>query len=284
MNKTPSCHNSPLLGGSLSALGALALIAAALATSPVSLRAEVKAKNPAGKIYVASVAGGSQITVGDKVEDLAPKSAYPAQGALIETRPHGTLAMVFSNGTGVFLDQDTHIEVKRFTQEPFIPSRTDLAAEPSVSQTEVFLSHGIIAVSTSKLAPGSTMIYRTALGSINLHGGKLVLESDDDLTKISVLEGNGTVYGGEFDLIGKVIRAGEQAIIRQGPPGQPNFVEIGKIPTGELVSLEEKVIMANDARKTVFFQTDETGEIVVVQVVPASLPVNVTISPSQLPH
>lgn len=284
MNKTPSCHNSSLLGGGLSAMGALAFIAAALATAPVSLHAEVKVRNPAGKVYISSVAGGSQITMRDKVEDLAPKSVYPAQGALIETKPQGNLAMVFSNGTGVFLDQDTHIEVKRFTQEPFIPSRTDLEAEPSVSQTDVFLSRGIIAVSTSKLAPGSTMTYRTALGSINLHGGKMVMESESDRTIISMLEGSGTVYGGEFDLAGKVLRKGEQAIIRPGPPGQPNIVVIGKIPADELARLEDKVAMADAARKTVFFQTDETDEVAVVEVVPVSLPVNVTISPSQIPR
>jgi hypothetical protein len=174
--------------------------------------------------------------------------------------------------------------VKRFTQEPFIPSRTDLDAEPSVSQTEIFLSGGLMAVSTNKLAPGSTMTYRTPLGSINLHGGRMVIESDGDLTKISVLDGDGTVYGGELDLSGKVIHAGEQAIIRPGPPGQPNIIQIGKIPADELARLEDKAAVAHGARKTVLFQTDETGEVAVVQVVPASLPVNVTISPSQIPR
>jgi len=264
-------------------MGAFAFVTA-LAMAPARLPAETHAKIPTGKVYVSSVAGGSQITVGGKVEELTPKSVYTAQGALIETKLHGTLAMVFSNGTGTFLDEDTHIEVKRFTQEPFVPSQTDLDAEPSVSQTEVFLPQGLIAVSTNKLAPGSTMTYRTPLGSINLHGGKMVIESDGDLTKISVLEGDGTVYGGELDLSGKVIRTGEQALIRPGPPGQPNIVLIRKIPADELARLEEKAAVAYGARKTVFFQTDETGEVIGVQVVPASLPVNVTISPSQIPR
>jgi hypothetical protein len=283
MNKTHACHiASPFCRG-FSALGAIAFIAT-LAVTPTSVHAAARAKNPAGKVYVSRVAGGSQITFGDKVEELAPKSAYLAQGALLETKPSGSLAMVFSNGTGIFLDQDTHIEVKRFAQEPFIPSRTDLEAEPSVSQTEVFLSRGIIAVSTSKLAPGSTMTYRTSLGSINLHGGRMVMAADGELTKISLLEGTGTVYGGENDLGGKVIHAGEQAIIRPGPPGQPNIVQIGKIPANELAALEAKAAMAYGARRTVLFQTDEAGEVVVVQVVPASLPVKATISPSQLPN
>ena len=282
MNMIPPCSSTPLINRGFSVLGVFIFVAT-LAVAPASLLAATKAKNPAGKIYVASVSGGSQATVGDKVEDLAPKSVFLAQGALIETKPKGTLAMVFSNGTGVFLDQDSHLEVRRFTQEPFIPSRTDLETEPSVSHTEGSLSRGIIAVSTSKLAPGSTMIFRTSLGSISLHGGRMVMESGDDLTKISLLQGEGTVYAGEFDLGGTVIHPGEQALIRPGPPGQPNIVQIVKIPPQELAGLEEKANLANSARKTVFFQTDESGDVIVFQVVPAALPVKVTVSPSQVP-
>ena len=111
----------------------------------------------------------------------------------------------------------------------------------------------------------------------------MVMESGDDLTKISLLQGEGTVYAGEFDLGGTVIHPGEQALIRPGPPGQPNIVQIVKIPPQELAGLEEKANLANSARKTVFFQTDESGDVIVFQVVPAALPVKVTVSPSQVP-
>ena len=283
MKQTPSLTQRLLTHCGLSAIGAYACVVL-LTVAPVSLRAQIQPKAPSGKIYVAGLEGGAQIFTGDKIEALTLKSVYVAQRTAIETNPHGTLAMVFSNGTGISLDPETHIDVKRFTQEPFVASRTDLELEPSVSQTEVFVAHGTLAVSTSKLAAGSVMTYLTPLGSINLHGGKVVIEMEGGLSKISVLEGEGTVRGGEVDLGGKVIHAGEQAISRPGPPGEPNIVIIEKIPAGELAMLEEKDDLAYQARKTVFFETDGTGEITVVPVVPASVPVQATISPAKLPN
>src|ERR1019366_7859626 len=157
---------------------------------------------PVGKIYVANMEGGAQIANGDRIEAVTTKSIFVAQGSAIETKPRGVLAIVFSNGTGVALDPETHIEVKRFTQEPFIASRTDLELEPSVSQTQVVVARGTLAVSTSKLAAGSVMNFITPLGAINLHGGKVVIEVESGRSKISLLEGEGTVSGGDLDLGG----------------------------------------------------------------------------------
>lgn len=282
MNKTSAI--SPCRGfyRVLSALGTFAIIAL-VALTPAALHAQGRPKNPAGKIYVASLTGGSQIASGDTVEALSQKSIFLAQGARIETKPTGTLAMVFSNGTGIFLDHDTHIEIKRFTQESFVASRTDLELEPSISDTQVALSRGTLAVSTSKLAAGTMMSFSTSLGSINLHGGRLVIEAESGQAKFSLLDGEGTVHGGDLDLGGHVLHGGEQAVILPGPPGQPNLVKIGKIPADELASLEVKAAMAYAARKTVFFETDDTGDVIAVPVVPTTLPVQATVSPSQLP-
>jgi hypothetical protein len=283
MNKTFAMNPRQPVGRGLSAVGAF-VFTAALAFTPLALQAQAPKKNPAGKIYVASLTGESQVATGDKIEALTQKSVFFAQGARIETKLGGTLALVFSNGTGVFLDHDTHVEVKLFAQEPFVPNRTDLETEPSISHTQVLLSSGTLAVSTSKLAAGSTLTILTPLGSLNLRSGKVVIDSEADFTKISLLEGEGTVLGGGLDLGGKVLHPGEQAIIRPGSPGQPNLVEIGKIPDAELAALEDEAAMAYAARKTVFFETDTTGEIQAVPVVPASVPVQATVSPSQLPH
>jgi hypothetical protein len=273
--------NRQAFGRISSTIGALAFITTA-ALAPCDLLALTRAKNPAGRIYVASVDGVSQITAGDKIEALVLKASYFAHGKFIETKSRGTVAMVFSNGTGIFLDPETQIEVTRFVQEPFVPGRTMMEIEPSVSETEVLLSHGITAVSTSKLAPGSTFIVVTSLGSINLRDGKLVAEVTADLTRFTLLTGNGTVRGGDLDQSGKLLHAGEQAIIRAGPPGHPNNVEISQIVPVELAGFEEKGSTAYLARKTVFFETDAAGEILVIPVVPASLPVPATVSPSGL--
>jgi hypothetical protein len=287
----------PLLHCTLNNLGTTAFVTA-LALMPLSLPAQNQslqaqgfslqeqghAKTPVGKIFVVGVEGGAQVATGERIETLTEKSIFRAQGAQIETMTHGKLSLVFSNGTGVFLEPDTHIEVKRFSQEPFSASRTDLELEPSISHAEVFLSRGSLAVSTSKLAAGSTVIIQTWLGSLNLHGGDIVVESDSNAVKFFILKGEGTVQGGTLDLGGHVLHAGEQAVILPGPVGQPNIVQISKIPAADLPRLQEELDLAYTARKTVFFEEDTTGEVIAVPVVPTSLPVQSTVSPSRLPR
>lgn len=278
----PLLHVSPFRRG-LFATGAGACLALLLVGPLVSL-AQAAAKSPSPKVYVSSLTGDAQIVSGDRVTPLTPKSVFPAQGARVESKPQGSVAMVLSNGTGLFLDHDSQIDIKRFTQEPFVASRTDMEREPSVSHTEIFLARGLLAVSTSKLAAGSTLTIVTALGSIHLHGGNIVVEVVGDTVSVSLLEGECTVYGGELDLGGHVLRSGEQAIIRPGTPGHANLVTIAKIPASELPPLQERADMAYAARKTVFFQTDESGEINALPVVVPSVPVQATVSPSRLPN
>jgi hypothetical protein len=133
------------------------------------------------------------------------------------------------------------------------------------------------------------MNYRTSLGSVSIRGGKVVIQAESEATTVSMLEGESTVRGGTLDLGGQVLHAGEQAVIKPGPPGGPNLVKIDKIPDSERSKLDDKVLMACAAKKTVYFETKgrETAagpEIVPVPVVPATLPVPLTISPAKLPE
>ena len=144
-----SCRARPFWRAWL-CLGA-GLILPSLATA-----AQVK-KNPTSKIYVADVDGEAEIDTGDRVDDLTKKSVYSAQGAVIETKEKAVDAMVFSNGTGIFFDEETRVEVKRFDQEPFLPNRSDMDVEPSISQTQAYLPRGTVGICPSKLVAGSSM-------------------------------------------------------------------------------------------------------------------------------
>ena len=289
-------------------------------------------KNPASKVYFADVSGEARIDTGETVQDLAKRSVYNAQGTVIETndevKPEEKdkiySTMVYSNGTGAFVDHNTRVEVKKFVQEPFTPNRTDMEVEPSISQTQAFVSHGAVGLCTSKLVAGSTMNYSTAQGAVNIRGRKVVIEANDNATKISMLDGESTVSGGAADLGGQVLHAGEQAVIRAGAAGQANTITISRIPASEATQLDDKVAMACMAKKTVYFEVKEheigapslaanavgnpaasTGdapvtafdspaensrqntsnivrEIVPVEVVPTSLPVQFTVSPSTI--
>ncbi|MBC7368627.1 MAG: hypothetical protein H7343_17755 [Undibacterium sp.] len=235
--------------------GSVLLCSVALITTPAA--AASKKKNPSSKLYVADLNGEAQIDTGEKIDDLAKKSVYNAQGTVIETKSKSNNAMVFSNGTGGYFDEDTRVEIKTFAQEPFTPNRTDMDVEPSISQTRAFVARGSVGLCTSKLVAGSNMTYNTAQGSVNIRGKRIVIAAGDRETKISMIEGDSTVKGGDLDLGGQTLKAGEQAIIRNGAPGQPSSVSIQKIPENERQALDEKVTLACMAKKTVYFEVRE---------------------------
>jgi hypothetical protein len=276
---------------------------------------QAKRGRPVSKVYVSDVGGEAQIDTGEVIEDLSKRSVYSAEGTVIETKRadqaggRSFSTMVYSNGTGAFFDADTRVEVKRFIQEPFTPNRTDVEVEPSISQTQAFLARGTVGLCTSKLVAGSTMTYQTSHGSVNIRGRKVVIQTSDDVTKISMLEGDSTVRAGSMDVGGHTVQAGEQAIIRRASPGLPNRIEVVKIPSNELPQLDDKVAMACMARRTVYFDVGEPNQnadngaagglpngavtafnsddgsaqqLVPVEVVPVNLPVQFTISPSTI--
>ena len=237
----------------------------ALVVMPPALRADGQKKNPSSKVYVSDVNGDAQIDTGENIQDLNKRSVYNAQGTTIETRKSNGKeekgkvfsTMVYSNGTGAYFDEDTKVEVKKFVQEPFTPNRTDMDVEPSISQTQAVVSRGTVGLCTSKLVAGSSMNYQTPHGSINIQGRKVVIEANDRETKISMLEGESTVRGGEADLGGHKLKVGEQAVIRHGATGQPNTVTVQPIPPSEVGALDDKVAMACMAKKTVYFEIKE---------------------------
>lgn len=238
-----------------------------LAALPTANAAASKPKNPASKLYVSDVHGEATIDTGEAIEDLAKRSVYTAQGTVIETKkPQNEgeknqkyeSTMVYSNGTGAYFDADTRVELRQFVQEPFTPTRSDVNTEPSISQTQAFVARGTVGLCNSKLVAGSNMVYGTPQGSVNIRGQKIVIEARGDVTKISMLEGDSTVKAGEKDLGGHVIHAGEQAIIRKGVNGQPNQVEIRAIPQQEKGELDNKVTIACNAKKTVYFDVQES--------------------------
>ncbi|HEY0946705.1 MAG TPA: hypothetical protein VGD81_15605 [Opitutaceae bacterium] len=290
MNARPVSRRT-VLTCALLALGSLSLAASAEAAGK---------KNPTSKLYVTDVEGKAEIDTGERIEDITKKSVYTAQGTVIETKPNATNAMVFSNGAGVFFDPDTRIEVKRFVQEPFSPNRTDLEVEPSISQTQISIARGAVGLCTSKLVAGSRMVYSTPHASVSIRGKKVVIEADEYETRISLLEGDVTVRGGDSDVGGQTLRGGQQAVIRR-PPGEPPTFQVQPIPDAQQAALDDKVSQACMARRTVYFEVadrkdendpeaspesvfatdDEPGqEIEPVEVVPADLPVQFTISPS----
>lgn len=238
---------------------------AVCAVLPATAQAQNKKKNPTSKVYISDVAGEAQIDIGESIQDLAKKSVYNAQGTVIETRKAEKdedknkifSTVVYSNGTGAYFDQDTKVEMKKFIQEPFTPNRVDMDTEPSISQTQAFVVRGAVGLCNSKQVAGTSMNYSTKQGSVAIRGKKVVIEASDTETKISMIEGDSTVRAGALDMGGQVLKTGQQAIIRAGPPGFPNQIKIQNIPANEIATLDDKVAQACMAKKTVYFEVRE---------------------------
>ena len=289
--------------------------AVTVVTVPSSLaqRQLGKKKGPTSKVYIAETKGETQIQNGDKIYTARQATAFDAPGTVIETKANSHNALVYSNGTGLFVDESTRVEINRFVQEPFRPERNnqlDSPYEPSMSQSDVFLSHGAIGICTSQLVSGSSMLYSTPHAAINIRGGKVAIESNPNETIVDLLEGDLTVRYNGRDVGGQILHAGERAFIRPGATvGEEPTITIGPIPREAMQRDDERVEMACNAKKSVTFDIIErkaaegldqptdtvpadneaagadggTQEIVANPTVPQTPPTNIVVSPDRLP-
>jgi len=218
-----------------------------------------KRKSPTSKFYVAEVKGFSQVNTGEKIEDLTEKSVFDAEGTVIETKPESDNALVMSNGTGIHFAPDTKLAVKRFLQEPFSPNRTDLESEPSMSQTKTMLSRGSVGLCSGKLVAGSTMVYDTPHGSVNIlsqNTQKLAIEISENTTTVTLFEGSLTLRGDNM-AGGESLQPGQQAVIRSRGLNQPPEIKIVTIPEDQRERIEDMVNGACQARRKVYFDIAE---------------------------
>jgi hypothetical protein len=147
------------------------------------------------------------------------------------------------------------------------------------------------------------MVYDTPLASATIHGRQAVIQSLDNMTVISMYQGEATVQVG-LDRPYEV-KNRQQIIVKPGKPGEPNIVIIQEIPDGQdedrMKWVEERVLTADAARKLVYFEVQArmendgaitlfdggstvgtNSEIVAVPVVPATTTVQPNVSPANL--
>jgi len=248
-----------------------------------TVQAAGKRKNPTSKVFVAETKGETQIDTGEKIEPLTTKSVYSVEGSKIETMADSSNTLVFSNGTSIILGANTRLEVKKFLQEPFTPNRNDLDVEPSISQTIVKLSRGSVGICTSRLVAGSSMSYQTPHGTIEIRSHKVMIEVAENETVVSLLEGDVTVLGNDVGT-SQNLKPGQQAIMRKAAPDQPTVITVRSITPEANTKTDDQVALACMARRTVYFETAdrEGSEIRPVEVKPADLPTQFTVSPSRI--
>ena len=262
------------------------LLAAAALSSTAASAATAKKTNPASKLYVADLSGESHIDTGERIEALSKKSVYAAEGVSVETKTNASDSLVFSNGTAIYVGAETRFEVKKFLQEPFLPNRNDLDAEPSISQTIVKITRGSLGVCTSKLVAGSSMTYQTPHGTVNIRGRKVMIEVSDTETKVYLLEGDVTVVG-DASGTGQNLKPGQQAVVRKNASDAEALVTVQPIADEQRAKIDENVSLACISRRTVFFDVvgrseDGEAEIQPVEVVAAAPNPGFTVSPARI--
>ena len=269
---------------------------------------------PTSKIYVADMVGDAEINLGTEIDELTKRSVYNAEGTSITTKANSNASLVFSNGTGIYFDASTLVQIKQFNQDSFRPNRADIDDEPSISTTHIFVSHGDIGISTSKLVAGSTLVVDTSLASASIRGRQSVVHVKDNLTVISMVQGEATVKAGLLDP-SHLVPEGKQIIIRPGKTDEQNIVVIQNISDGksddERIWLDDRLVTADSSRRVVYFEvqnrtgaaaaavgggvtafdggsnaaggTDSGGnQIIAVPVTPATPPVQPNVSPANL--
>jgi hypothetical protein len=242
-------------------------------------------KKPDSKVYISDTQGEATVIVQEgRKQDVAKREVYTAEGLIFETQKKSNQAFVLSNGSGVYMDEVSRLEIKKFVQEPFRPDRTDLEVEPSISRTNGFIPHGYVAICTPKIVAGSSMTYSTAFGEVRLSNNKLALNVKDDETVVLAIEGDITVTTGPNTF--ETLKSGHKATLSK------RGIKIEEPSKEEMNFAVDKVTTACKARREVFFETlkrIETNaakakeEIVATPVVPAKLPTEFTISPARIP-
>ncbi len=173
--------------------------------------------NLLGKFFVSSVEGEVMCINDGRIFNLKKGDTILARGTVIETKEDANVTLVFSNGTGVYTDENTRFEIEKFDQEFFAPNN-NLKVEPSNSSTLVGLSTGRVVISTPRLLSGTTMVYKTTHAAVGIRGEKILIEADEKQTHVAMIAGNATVNvrnpDGTFVSIGKRLTTGQEAFVK----------------------------------------------------------------------
>ena len=161
----------------LSLMGLLALLTLeAAAQNPASAPAPAVSTQVAGEIRATRVIG--KVTYEDiatKVVKEITENLVIAQGTIVRTEENSSVVLLFANGATINLAFSSELNIEQFTIDPFggnyEPAKA--TAEPSVSTTNLKLTHGELVGNVKKLkqgANGSKFTVGTPVGAAGIRG------------------------------------------------------------------------------------------------------------------
>lgn len=241
-----------------------------------------------GKVYVADISGGVSFAVDGSPNVLKKGDTLLVQGARNETAPAAYVVFVYSNGTSIYIDEKTIVQIAKFEQKPFPKGIDTTVTEPSISHTVGRITQGRIIITTNKLATGTTMIYMTPHAEVKIRGQEVVIEVYDRESRIYVINGDVTVTSTNSAAlgVGQILHSGEEVIVTDTPTGSPLVpLRVLAIDQSLLTTLASQLAAGERARQIVVFESvpgPGGSDIQANPVVPANLPVNLTVTPSTL--
>jgi hypothetical protein len=242
-----------------------------------------------GKVFVAELAGTVTFIVDGKVVELKKGLALPAPGARIETAAGAHVVLVYSNGTSIYIDEKTIVEIREFVQRPFPAGIDTSEIEPSVSSTVGYIRQGRIIITTNQLVTGTSMVYLTPECQVKVRGKDVVIEVLEHQTRVGVIRGDVTVTPSDAPAgaAGLVLHDGQMVIISEPAGGAGARTVRLEALDANLINALAALIAANErAQRIVVFESVPGGaggpQIQAKEVVPADLPVQLTVSPSSL--
>jgi hypothetical protein len=252
-----------------------------------------------GKFFVSTVVGSVTCVTDGRVLEIKKGDTLDARGAILRTGPGEHVVVVFSNGTAVYLDENTRLDIETFEQEFFAPNN-NLGLEPSNSRLLAGLVSGRLFVSTPELRGGTSLVFNTDDASVALQSGQFVIAHSDAGTQVAVISGHATVNTRDSQnrpaAFGQRLAAGEQTWTGTPPsdstlspalPATAPPATVTPFDASWLAGISTELAAAQAAQSSVLFSiaaTDDTGArlfgIKAQPTVPPVLPLDFVVSPA----
>jgi hypothetical protein len=128
---------------------------------------------PVGQIRAVRIVGDVTVTHGSTQTTAALRDNDSlTQGDIVTTAKGSSVVLVFSNGSTINLGQDSRMSIDEFLQDPFSQDVkvSELADEPSKSQTKLALTYGELVGNVKKLHSDSSFLVQTPVGAAGIRG------------------------------------------------------------------------------------------------------------------
>lgn len=219
-----------------------------------------------GYILVMEVAGDVKILSGRDSNGTVPtKGTNLAAGDTIVTGTGARAALAFSNGSLYEVAENSKFSVQEYLQEPWtfsVEGWNALEAEPTKSQTKVFLEYGELVGKVKTLDPASSMQVSTPLGVAGIRGTtfkfRVARNPDGSPRSVTVLLVEGRVnFTPQGSGESTVITPGNSVTVSVtvGPDGQLTITP----PVRETLSPEDTQLIQETVRTLLELSQSVTG-------------------------